>query len=183
LTIVATFDDAAKAQEVAGSLAESRCRIVENHIVVTLSEVTDYEARKMRKQLRGNGATKTRTYDHQYYQEATVSVRVPLGITESTMPLIFTDEERRALRELRKYCGEPQVTTEKSEQVWTFRYMGEESFGDEKSSWTHEKYILPKGKATRFRDRVRLSDRFKLELYGLEWRHPKPEDETTDDGT
>jgi len=179
LTIVASFNDESKAREAAENIVGSRCRIVSNHVVVTIPEATDYEAGKMRKQLRTNGATKTQTYDSQYYQEATVSVRVPLEITENTMPLIFTDEERKALNALEKCCGKPQVTVEKNEQIWTFRYMGEERFGDENSSWVHEPYLLPEGVKTRFRNRVRLSNRFKMELYGLEWRRSKPEAGTT----
>jgi hypothetical protein len=179
LTIVATFNNETEAKKVAIKRATLPCRTVDNHLVVTISEATDYEAGKLRKQLREDGASKTRTYNNQDYQEAAVSIRVPLGITENTLPLMLNHEEINALKALETCCGNPQVAIDGNEQVWTFKYMGEERFGDKNMSWVHEPYLLPKGKATRFRDRVRLSPRFKMTLYGLEWRRSK--DETTDE--
>jgi len=67
---------------------------------------------------------------YQNYQEITIYVEIPKGLTLDAAMLVLDKDEVEALRWLRKHCGEPKVTDNGKNQLLEWFYAGDEIYFD-----------------------------------------------------
>jgi hypothetical protein len=67
---------------------------------------------------------------HIYYQELTISVRLPKNLTPQTVSLVLDREQAKAIEWLNNYVGSPKITQDKDSETYVWVYAGDELYRD-----------------------------------------------------
>jgi hypothetical protein len=67
---------------------------------------------------------------YQNYQEITIYVQVPKGLSLDAAMLVMDKDEAEAIKWLRKYCGEPEVLDNGKSRIFKWDYAGDGIYSD-----------------------------------------------------
>jgi len=67
---------------------------------------------------------------YQNYQEITIYVEVPKGLSLDAATLVLDRDEAEAMKWLRRHCGEPEVLDDGESRIFKWFYAGDEIYYD-----------------------------------------------------
>jgi hypothetical protein len=138
-TIVATFANAKQAAQAAKHVQCYGGRRLDNKVKVECCNGEYGTLQHAEDILRGYAPLKIEDLDD--YQDLTIEVTLPRGITEEAAPLIINDNTLRIIRGLRRRCGKPQIIDGKKTRKMVFHYVGEDTIYYKSSYETaHQKF-------------------------------------------
>lgn len=65
---------------------------------------------------------------HTYYQELTISVKLPKNLTPQTASLVLDREQAKAIEWLNNHIGTPKITQDKDSEMYVWVYAGDELY-------------------------------------------------------